>query len=76
MSDEPFYVRQTAGIETHADRTAWVQEAIGAATIEAGCRIWWRATVHPDHNDMVLFEAWRDRPADEGEQRWALKAKE
>lgn len=70
MSDEPFYVRQTAEQMTEDEARRWFHEAAEEAC-QGGAK-WARYTVHPDIKHLMIVEAWRERPDDEGEPRFAL----
>lgn len=66
---EPFYIAQTAEKMTGDERYSWFARRTAEAKHE-GAK-WCRMSVDDaDRPTMCLFEAWRERPADEGEPRW------
>lgn len=64
---EPDYIAQTAEPKTDKQRRKWFDEALKRRLT------WARKSAHPTQN-ALLFEAWAERPADEGEPRWQLEA--
>ena len=69
---EPTYIAQTAEPMTREERVNWIRSRIPDAR-EQGA-MWWRAMVSDE--GWTLFEAWPERPADEGEPRWQVAANE
>ena len=72
---EPFFIRQTAEPMSQVERRDW----FGWCAVEArkaGAKLC-RAHIHPDNEDLLLFEAWDAVAADvgdPGDPRWQLKA--
>jgi hypothetical protein len=70
MSHEPDFISQCGEPLTESARLEWfmsrAREAEDAGAVLA------RYSVHPDIPDLILFEAWKVRPADQGEIRWQL----
>lgn len=71
VDSEPCYIAQTFEPEHLHDPVtarAWFQKQ-GKLAHDEGCT-WPRMTVNEDQTGL-LFEAWKDRPSDEGEPRWS-----
>lgn len=71
---EPFYLRQTADLRTPDAQRVWFKTCADEAKAEGAQHA--RFSIHPSIPNLLLVEAWRERPRDviEGEQRWMLKA--
>lgn len=71
---DPEWLSQCGEPLTREQRSAWFRartlEAKSAGATHA------RYSLHETIPDLILFEAWRIRPKDEGEPRWMLVAKE
>ena len=70
---EPFYVVQTAEPEhtaTTESRIAWFKHHSNQAKIEGAT--FPRYSLRNAPKLMLLFEAWKTQPKDQGAQRWAL----
>ena len=73
---EPDYIAQADNPEKDEDRQRWVRahcdEAKAAGCIDA------RVSICPPgtwpHLNLILFEGWKEPPADQGEPRWQLTA--
>jgi hypothetical protein len=65
---EPDFLSQTAEPMTPAERSMWFQARAREARASGAAHM--RATVHPDDENLLLFEAWKVRPDDEGEPRF------
>jgi hypothetical protein len=67
---EPFMVSQCGEPMTDEQRKNWIRarsdEADGRGAKLA------RVSLHDSIPDLILFEAWDERVADQGEPRWAL----
>jgi hypothetical protein len=59
----PDYLAQTAEPMTRDERLAWISARSSEAKA-AGCQIC-RASVHEVYPDLIIFEGWRDRNADQ-----------
>ncbi len=72
MSEEPFYIRQ-AEVDGggHAKRV-WFDRVAAEARAEGAT--FFRASVHPDIENLVLLEGWKTQPENQGELRWSLTA--
>jgi hypothetical protein len=69
---EPTIVAQNGEPEMadYEKRTAWFRAQAEEAE-KRGCKLA-RYSIHETIPHLVLFEAWEDRRAEQGEQRWAL----
>lgn len=65
---EPFYLRQTAEDMSPEEQRRWVEAEVANAKAQGA--VWFRVTKHPQHENVVLVEAWKKRPSDEGEPRF------
>ena len=70
---EPFYIRQFRG-SGNADMRAFVEQCSDEARAEGAKHC--RATQHPDDDLLIVFEGWKERPADEGDARFQMVAAE
>lgn len=68
---EPEYIAQSADTADGAERQTWVEFHFGSAKAR-GCAFF-RATFDDERN-WVLFEAWKERPENQGEPRWQIAA--
>lgn len=59
---EPKYIAQ---VHTPPDRQAWVRRKVYAAKLRG--LEFFRVSFD---EDLLLFEAWKERPDDQGEPRW------
>ena len=68
---EPFYIAQDSGANsmTSRERADWFVARNAFARASGSC--WARATYDRELG-IVLFEAWFERPADEGKPRFRL----
>ncbi|MEM6623845.1 MAG: hypothetical protein AAF674_16575 [Pseudomonadota bacterium] len=71
---EPVFIAQTFERAIVYDLSAfnlWMRQQIEVAKSRGAN--WGRATLSDAH-DGVLYEAWTERPDDEGQPRWSLAA--
>jgi hypothetical protein len=68
---EPNFLRQ-ARIDTQQTKMEWLGNAVAAAR-EAGMT-WARVSQYPDDDKLFLYEAWKERPDDEGPPRFQFLA--
>ena len=66
----PDYIAQTAEPMTQDERFEWMRARTKEATAEGMTH--GRFTLHPTIPNLLLVEAWKERPADEGEPRWQM----
>jgi len=66
---EPDHCYQTAGPEHLAKPSEWAAQARSDA-YERDCK-WVRVSHNPKYG-LLLLEAWKTKPEDMGEPRWAL----
>jgi hypothetical protein len=69
MMNEPDFLSQNAERLDRDATLAWFRDRFYEAK-ERGAA-WARQSVHPEKG-WLLFEAWKARPEDEGEQRWQV----
>ena len=69
---EPDFIWQTAEAYTDEAKRAWWQ-ARGAEAKDAGA-VLVRCSYHPTVSGLILCEAWKARPSDQGDIRWQLAA--
>lgn len=68
MNEEPFYVVQYQhSPDLHGE---WIERHSDLATQEGATFA--RVSTHPDDESLILFEAWKTKPEDQGELRWSL----
>lgn len=67
MSAEPDFIRQTVIADDEA-KCVWFQERGLEFTVQGA--VWHRASYHPDNFDLILYEGWKEKPADEGAPRF------
>jgi hypothetical protein len=67
---EPFMVSQCAEPMTDEQRKNWILARSDEANAR-GAKLA-RVSLHESVPNLLLFEAWDERVADQGEQRWAL----
>jgi hypothetical protein len=65
--DEPFMVREIT-IDEGDEPRRWVDLMVAAACKKGG--EFFRVSYEPENERHMLFEAWRERPNDQGPQRW------
>ena len=70
MAAEPKYIAQSR-CATEQEAWAWIQKAVHEDR-DQGCTHG-RASRHAEQADLYLYEAWEERPDDEGEPRFALQ---
>lgn len=72
--NEPFFIAQTSEPEHLADPQSWFRAQGEKAHAEGGT--WPRYSVDKigAPPTILLFECWKERPEDEGEQRWSIEA--
>lgn len=68
MSKEPVYVQQV--VQNTALHQSWLQKQVRESRA-LGC-VFARATYKEDDAKSLLFEAWDERPDDQGPARWHL----
>jgi hypothetical protein len=68
LTSEPFYIRQSCAPRTSDEKRAWLESC--AAESRAQGATFARASHHPDNCDLLLFEAWKARPDEQGPLRW------
>lgn len=66
--NEPAFIAQTSGLTTPEERQAWIIQQLNRAYKDYAT--FWRATIHPERRDILLIEAWKARPKEQGEPRW------
>lgn len=71
-TSEPDYIAQTGETRTREEREAWLRARADEAKQE-GC-VHARATLSDDHS-LLLLEAWKETPADEGPPRFSYAAR-
>lgn len=67
MSAEPDFIKQTEIADDEA-KCAWFQKTAMETWAEGAT--WHRASYHLDNFDVILYEGWKERPADEGAPRF------
>jgi hypothetical protein len=67
---EPDFVAQNGDALTREEHDAWVKRCVETATAEGCTHARW--TKHDQIPHLFLVEAWKVRPDDEGEPRFAL----
>ncbi len=65
---EPFFVAQVE--QEPSNHSDWFNRRTDDAEKEGG--VFFRYSVHPDNERLVLVEAWSSRPDEQGDQRWSL----
>ena len=70
MNEEPFFVRQTDEPRIADERRAWVEARVAEANAEGSTFA--RFSHHPVLTNVLLFEAWKERPHDQGAPRFTL----
>lgn len=71
MTDqEPFYTSQSNDPMLPGERADWVRHEAKKANDQGAT--WSRATAHPKDENIILYEAWKERPKDEGNPRFHL----
>ena len=69
---EPDFLSQCGEALTPGQRREWFRfEAFQAE--EKGATFH-RYSVHPDIPNLILYEGWKERPDEQGEQRWQFVA--
>lgn len=69
---KPFYIVQTfdpKDVATEESRRKWLEDHIAKARAEGG--VFSRVTINEEALGL-LFEAWSERPVDQGAPRWSL----
>jgi hypothetical protein len=69
---EPFYVRQSGDVMTDEEARRWFQMVAQEARDEGAT--FGRYSFHVSIPNLRIVEAWKERPRDQGEIRWALSA--
>lgn len=70
MSEEPDFLSQNGELFTREDQLRWFHDKTAEA--QAGGAVLARYSIHPDIPGLALFEAWKQRPNDQGDIRWQL----
>lgn len=66
---EPFFIRQSVSLNSEAAQD-FLRECAADAMSEGATHC--RATEHPTLKGLVVFEAWSERPEDEGPARFQM----
>ena len=69
---EPDFIAQTGEPMTVEEKREWIRR--GCRNAEAKGATFHRASVHPEHADLLLLESWKVRPEDQGEPRFQFCA--
>lgn len=67
--EEPIYIRQVQ--QDFSLHKEWLEKRADESKAE-GCTFA-RVTWHPQDPSILLFEGWKERPADQGEARFQLR---
>lgn len=66
MYDEPSYI--VAAEQDYKLHKAWINEQTEAAKSQE--MAFFRASIHPDNHNRIVFEVWADRPVNQGPIQW------
>lgn len=66
MYDEPSYI--LAAEQDYKLHRAWVRARVEEA--KADGTAFFRASIHPTNCNRIVFEAWADRPVNQGPIQW------
>lgn len=70
MSDEPDFISQCGELFNDSDRIRWFRQR--TKEVKSQGAVLCRYSVHEQIPGLVLFEAWKQRPEDQGDIRWQL----
>lgn len=73
-AEEPEFIAQRYGFDDNAEVQKWINKQCDA--MRESEATWFRATIHPDDDQLVLLEGWKMRPKDQGEPRFQFQATE
>lgn len=72
--EEPFFIRQCGDpLPDGVLPIDWFSARCEEARKEGATFA--RYSIHPEMENLLLIEAWKERPADQGEIRWQLTSK-
>lgn len=67
-----FVAQNSIPVERHRERWVWFNDTAAEGRAQGADHF--RASIHPEMPDIILLEGWKQRPDDEGEPRFMLKA--
>jgi len=70
---DPVYIAQTADPKSQAEREAWWQSTMQEGRQKGAT--FFRVSVHPAIDHLILTEGWERRPTDQGLPRFALESR-
>lgn len=71
MAEAPDYIAQCGEPMSGEERQKWISARVAEAS-QKGCQAC-RLTMHPEIPSLILFEAWANRHAKQGDPEWQLQ---